>query len=93
MASEAGGKHVLPVLSQSNSQNQATLENGVKKFINAPERVVDEALAGMAAAHPDLIKVHFEPNFITRVEGAGEGARLRSFLAVVPGTSRCMAGS
>jgi phosphoenolpyruvate---glycerone phosphotransferase subunit DhaK len=73
VASEAGGKHVLPILSQSNSQNQATLENGVKKFINAPERVVDEALAGMAAAHPDLIKVHFEPNFIARVEGAVRG--------------------
>ncbi len=40
----------------------------MKKLINSPERVVDEALAGMAAAHPDLIRVHFDPNFITRAQ-------------------------
>lgn len=45
----------------------------MKKLINAPENVVDEALAGMAAAHPDLIDVHFAPNFITRAGGAVKG--------------------
>ena len=32
----------------------------VKKFINDPEDVVPEALAGIAAAHPDLVRVDFE---------------------------------
>ncbi len=40
----------------------------MKKLINAPDNVVDEALAGMAAAHPGLIRVHTGPNFITRAD-------------------------
>ena len=32
----------------------------VKKFINDPENVVPEALAGIAAAHPDLVRVDFD---------------------------------
>jgi dihydroxyacetone kinase-like protein len=38
----------------------------MKKLINAPEDVVVEALRGMEAAHGDLLKVHYNPNFITR---------------------------
>ena len=38
----------------------------MKKLINLPENVVTEALHGMAAAHGDLIKVSFDPAFITR---------------------------
>ena len=34
----------------------------VKKIINDPSTVVDEALAGMALAHPDLITVHTDEN-------------------------------
>jgi len=45
----------------------------MKKIINDPARVVEEALAGMAAAHPDLIDVHFDPNYITRKGGAVQG--------------------
>ena len=33
----------------------------MKKLINSPDRVVDEALAGMVAAHGDLIRVE-SPN-------------------------------
>src|SRR5574338_1076326 len=44
----------------------------MKKLINAPEQVVDEALAGMAAAHPDLIKV-IEPNVVVRVDAPRQG--------------------
>ena len=40
----------------------------MKKLINNPEDVVRENLAGMAVAHPDIIKVHFEPNFIYRAD-------------------------
>ena len=38
----------------------------MKKLINAPENVVKEALAGMAAAHPDLLTVHYDPDIIVR---------------------------
>ncbi|MBD2083568.1 dihydroxyacetone kinase subunit DhaK [Trichocoleus sp. ST-U3] len=40
----------------------------MKKLINNSDNVVRESLEGMAAAHPDLIKVHFDPHFIYRVE-------------------------
>ena len=40
----------------------------MKKLINKPEDVVRESLEGMAAAHSDMIKVHFEPNFIYRAD-------------------------
>jgi dihydroxyacetone kinase-like protein len=38
----------------------------MKKLINKPEDVVKEGMEGMAAAHADLIKVHFDPNYIVR---------------------------
>src|ERR1700744_767130 len=40
----------------------------MKKLINCPEDVVAEALQGMEAAHPDLLKVHYDPHFITRAD-------------------------
>ncbi len=40
----------------------------MKKLINNPEAVVKEELEGLALAYPDLIKVHFEPNFIYRAD-------------------------
>ena len=40
----------------------------MKKLVNKPEDVVRENLAGMAAAHSDIIKVHFEPNFVYRAD-------------------------
>jgi phosphoenolpyruvate---glycerone phosphotransferase subunit DhaK len=45
----------------------------VKKLINSPETVVKDALAGMAAAHPDLIEVHYDPDFVLRKGGAIRG--------------------
>ena len=38
----------------------------MKKLINDPADVVVEALRGIEAAHGDLLKVHYEPNYITR---------------------------
>ena len=40
----------------------------MKKLINEIDDVVKEQLKGMAAAHPDLLKIHFEPNFVYRVD-------------------------
>jgi dihydroxyacetone kinase-like protein len=44
----------------------------MKKLINAPDAVVDEALAGMAAAHGDLLTV-IEPNVIVRADAPRSG--------------------
>ncbi len=45
----------------------------MKKLINRPEDVVREELQGIAAAHPDLVKVHFDPNFISRADAPVQG--------------------
>ncbi len=44
----------------------------MKKLINAPDRLVDEELAGMALAHGDLIRVE-EPNIIVRKDAPRQG--------------------
>ena len=45
----------------------------MKKLINRPEDVVKESLAGVAAAHGDLVKVHYDPNFVVRVDAPVQG--------------------
>ncbi len=45
----------------------------MKKLINDPANVVKEALAGMADAHADLIKVHFDPDYIVRADAPVQG--------------------
>jgi dihydroxyacetone kinase-like protein len=45
----------------------------MKKLINDPENVVKEELEGVALAHPDLVKVHFEPNFVYRADAPVKG--------------------
>jgi dihydroxyacetone kinase-like protein len=45
----------------------------MKKLINAVDDVVREQLEGMAAAHPDILKVHFDPNFVYRADAPVEG--------------------
>jgi phosphoenolpyruvate---glycerone phosphotransferase subunit DhaK len=45
----------------------------VKKLINKPEDVVTEELQGIAAAHPDLVNVHFNPNFVVRADAPVQG--------------------
>src|SRR5277367_3410330 len=52
----------------------------MKKLINSPENVVTEALHGFAAAHADLVKVQFEPNFIMRAD-----APVKNKVAVISG--------
>lgn len=44
----------------------------MKKLINAPDGVVDEALAGMVAAHGDLLRV-IEPNVVVRADAPRQG--------------------
>src|ERR1700730_10588297 len=45
----------------------------MKKLINRPEDVVKEALAGMQAAHSDLIRVNFDQRIIVRKDAPVRG--------------------
>jgi dihydroxyacetone kinase-like protein len=44
----------------------------MKKLINTPDTLVDEELAGMAAAHGDLIRIE-EPNIVVRKDAPRKG--------------------
>jgi phosphoenolpyruvate---glycerone phosphotransferase subunit DhaK len=52
----------------------------MKKLINDPLDIVRESLEGMAAAHPDLIKVNLDPAFIYRAD-----APVRGKVAIISG--------
>jgi dihydroxyacetone kinase-like protein len=45
----------------------------MKKLINKTENVVKEQLEGIALAYPDIVKVHFDPNFIYRADAPVKG--------------------
>lgn len=45
----------------------------MKKLINAVDDVVKEQLEGMAVAHPDVLKVHFDPNYVIRADAPVQG--------------------
>jgi phosphoenolpyruvate---glycerone phosphotransferase subunit DhaK len=45
----------------------------VKKLINKPEDVVTEELQGIAAAHPDLVRVQIGPNVVVRADAPVQG--------------------
>src|ERR1700716_3965665 len=49
-----------------------TTVHTMKKVINSPERVVRDALEGMAAAHADLIVGHFHPDYVVRAGAPGQ---------------------
>lgn len=45
----------------------------MKKLINKPEDIIRESLQGMAAAHANLIKVHYDPAFVYRADAPVQG--------------------
>jgi phosphoenolpyruvate---glycerone phosphotransferase subunit DhaK len=45
----------------------------MKKLINETEDVVREALQGIEAAHPDLVKVYYDPHYIVRTDAPVQG--------------------
>lgn len=45
----------------------------MKKLINKPEEVVLEELQGIEIAHSDLVKVHYDPNYIIRADAPVKG--------------------
>ena len=50
-----------------------TEQQTVKKFLNNPEEIVPESLAGLAAAHPDLVRVDFENQVVIRKDAPVKG--------------------
>ncbi len=52
---------------------EAIVTTRLKKLINTPETEVKDALAGMAAAHADLIRVEYDPNVIIRKDAPKKG--------------------
>ena len=52
---------------------QTTVTTRLKKLINTPETEVKDAMAGMAAAHADLIRVEYDPNVIIRKDAPRKG--------------------
>jgi dihydroxyacetone kinase-like protein len=45
----------------------------MKKLINSPDDVVQESLAGVAAAHADLVKVSYDPDIVVRADAPVQG--------------------
>ncbi|MEK0084914.1 dihydroxyacetone kinase subunit DhaK [Benzoatithermus flavus] len=45
----------------------------MKKIINDPEALVDEAVEGLAAAHPDLVRISLCPRYIVRADAPVSG--------------------
>src|ERR1700745_4318198 len=45
----------------------------MKKLINSPENVVLDSMSGLGAAYSNLIKIHFNPNYITRADAPVKG--------------------
>ncbi len=45
----------------------------MKKLLNNTEDVTLEQLRGFALAHPDLLKVHFDPNYVLRSDAPQKG--------------------
>ncbi len=45
----------------------------VKKFLNSPEDIVQESLAGFGAAHPDLVRIDQENQLVIRKDAPKQG--------------------
>ena len=45
----------------------------MKKLINQPDAVVSDALHGMEAAHPDLVRVNYDPPYVLRADAPVSG--------------------
>src|SRR5437763_10706944 len=52
---------------------EAAVTTRLKKLINTPETEVKDALAGMAAAHGDLIRVEYDSSVIIRKDAPRKG--------------------
>lgn len=64
----------------------------MKKLINDPRRVVEEAIAGFEAAHGGLVTVSHDPIYVAR-KGAARTAKVALVSGGGADTSRCTPGS
>jgi dihydroxyacetone kinase-like protein len=51
----------------------ATVMHRMRKFLNDPQRVVKESLAGLAAAHPDLLRYDADNQIVVRRDAPRQG--------------------
>ena len=51
----------------------ATVMHRMRKFLNDPERVVKDSLAGLAAAHPDLLRYDADSQIVVRRDAPRQG--------------------
>jgi phosphoenolpyruvate---glycerone phosphotransferase subunit DhaK len=51
----------------------ATTTQTVKKFLNNPDDIVQESLAGLGAAHPDLVRIDLESQIVARKDAPKQG--------------------
>src|SRR5215216_2680988 len=51
----------------------ATATQTMRKLLNDPEQVVKESLAGLAAAHADILRVDAEAQIVVRADAPREG--------------------
>src|SRR5260221_5439087 len=51
----------------------ATVVTPMKKLLNDPEQVVKESLAGLAAAHADLLRYDAEAQIVVRADAPVQG--------------------
>jgi hypothetical protein len=65
----------------------------MEKLINSPENVVLEPLAGLGAAFSHLVKVHFNPNYITRVDAPIKNKTMVDALEAAIKAYKCSIGS
>ena len=50
-----------------------TEQQTVKKFLNNPDDIVPESLAGLGAAHPELVRIDFENQLVLRKDAPVQG--------------------
>lgn len=57
----------------------------MKRLYNEPDAVVTEALEGLAAIHPDLVRLRFDPTYVTRARPAAADPSGGGKVALVSG--------
>ena len=80
------------VAARLREDRMATATQTMKKLLNDPEHVVNESLAGLAAAHGDILRVDADAQIVLRAD-APRRARSPWSPAAARATSRCTAGS
>lgn len=57
----------------AHSDDAATQASMLRKLINEPNDIVIESLEGLALSYPDLLRVHYRPDFVRRTDAPVQG--------------------